>query len=74
MKHRLRVKIDGEFLETAAIHIRNKDLSTYETDGTFIYNYLTEEEYRKRVGNGDNEPFIMEELGVEADYDFNYKG
>lgn len=74
MKHRLRVKIDGEFLETAALHIINGDLSNYTIEGPFIYNYITEEDYCKRVTNGDNEPFKMEELGVEADYDYNYKG
>lgn len=73
MQHRLRVKIHGEFLETAAMHIKNGDLSKYKTDDVYIYNYLTDEEYSERVTNGDNEPFIMEELGVEAEYDYNYK-
>ena len=71
--HRIRTEIVDEFTRTAAKHISNGDLSRYSIEGIFIYKLLTQEEYEKAIAKGENEPFIMEEIGVEATYDFSYK-
>lgn len=71
--HRLRLEITDDYTKAAAIHINKGDLSNYTTDGTFIYQIISHDEYVRRVNNGDNEPFKMEELGLECEYDYNYK-
>lgn len=75
MAHRLRLEINDEFTSTASNHIVRGDLVNcgYSSDGKYIYQIITDHDYRTRVANGDNEPFVMQELGLECEYDYNYK-
>ena len=72
-EHRIRAEIVDEFTRTAKTHIERGDLKRYTVDEVYIYKLLTQEEYEAAIKAGENEPFIMKELGIEATYDFNYK-
>ena len=74
--HQLRLLIEDKFTRTSAAHIENGDLENYLTDGTYIYKNLTDKQYNEAITNGDNEPWKMEELGLECEYNFGtiYKG
>ncbi len=72
-KHRIRYLVNDAYSRIAKKHIEWGDLKRYTADDTYIYKELTHEEYTWAINNGLNEPFIMEELGLEAEYDYNYK-
>lgn len=72
-KHRLRYLINSEYSRTAQYHIKRGDIEKYTADDTYIYRELTHEEYIEAIRTGENEPFIMKEIGLQAEYDYTYK-
>lgn len=68
MKHKIRTEINDDYTRAAAKQIRKGNLTNYTEDGSFIYKHLTQEEYEKAIKEGNNEPFVMDELNLEADY------
>lgn len=72
-KHQLRLLITDNYTRNAAKHISKGDLKNYSTDNIYIYKEITDEEYKEAIRTGKNEPFMMDELGKEAEYNFNFK-
>lgn len=72
LNHRIRIKINDEYTRTIAKHVKNKDLTNYETDGVYIFKYLTDEEYTKNLKLGLSLS-LMSEIGLSGEYDYSYK-
>jgi hypothetical protein len=73
MGHQLRLKITNKYTRTVANHIKRGDLTNYSTDDEYIYKNITDAEYSSAIINGNNEPFMMDEIGLVCEYNFNYK-
>ena len=71
MSRRIRAKIHNDFTRSAEKHIKKGDLKLYSTDGIYIYRKISQREY---VDHEINSEWMMEELGIEAEYDYNFKG
>jgi len=72
IKHRLRSEINSNLTRAAALHIQKGDLHAYTVDDIYIYKLITQREYEDAIIKGDNEPWKMTEIGINAQYDFNY--